>query len=51
MHDDIVDNAPLEESRVTVHEKYSENAAILSGDALFTATSQALEFANPEVPS
>ena len=48
MHDDIMDNAPLRRGKVTVHEKYSENAAILSGDALFTAAYQALDFANPE---
>ena len=45
MHDDIMDNAPLRRGKVTVHEKYSENAAILSGDALFTAAYQALEHA------
>lgn len=45
MHDDIMDNAPLRRGKVTVHEKYNENAAILSGDALFTAAYQALEHA------
>ena len=43
MHDDIMDHAPLRRGRETVHEKYSENAAILSGDALFTAAYQAIE--------
>lgn len=48
MHDDIMDNAPLRRGRQTVHEKYSENAAILSGDALFTAAYQAIELASPD---
>jgi geranylgeranyl diphosphate synthase type II len=45
MHDDIMDNAPLRRGNKTVHEKYSQSAAILSGDALFTAAYQALETA------
>ena len=49
MHDDIMDKAPLRRGMVTVHEKYNENAAILSGDALFTAAYQAIELASPEV--
>ena len=48
MHDDIMDNAPLRRGKVTVHEKYSENTAILSGDALFTAAYQALEHASQD---
>jgi geranylgeranyl diphosphate synthase type II len=48
MHDDIMDNAPLRRGQVTVHEKFSKNSAILSGDALFTAAYQALEIATPE---
>jgi geranylgeranyl diphosphate synthase type II len=48
MHDDIMDNAPLRRGNPTVHEKFSHNAAILSGDALFTAAYQALETAPTE---
>ena len=48
MHDDIMDNAPLRRGQQTVHEKFSENAAILSGDALFTAAYQAVELASPD---
>lgn len=48
MHDDIMDNAPLRRGQLTVHEKFSENAAILSGDALFTAAYQAIETAMTE---
>lgn len=35
MHDDIMDNAPVRRGMPTVHEKWDENTAILSGDALF----------------
>jgi geranylgeranyl diphosphate synthase type II len=34
MHDDIMDNAPLRRGRVTVHERWNQNSAILSGDVM-----------------
>lgn len=34
LHDDVMDNAPLRRGRATVHEKWSENTAILSGDVM-----------------
>lgn len=34
MHDDIMDQAPLRRGKPTVHQKWNENVAILSGDAL-----------------
>src|ERR1700756_2538518 len=34
MHDDIMDNAPLRRGKVTVHEKWNKNIAILSGDVM-----------------
>ena len=34
MHDDIMDNAPLRRGRVTVHERWNPNVAILSGDVM-----------------
>ncbi|MEE9372519.1 MAG: polyprenyl synthetase family protein [Saprospiraceae bacterium] len=34
VHDDIMDAAPLRRGATTVHQKYSINAAILSGDAM-----------------
>ena len=34
IHDDIMDNAPLRRNRPTVHEKWDNNVAILSGDAM-----------------
>lgn len=35
LHDDIMDEAPLRRGQRTVHEKWSVNAAILSGDVMF----------------
>ena len=43
MHDDIMDEAPLRRGRPTVHTKWSENAAILSGDVMYTLALTALE--------
>jgi geranylgeranyl diphosphate synthase type II len=34
MHDDIMDQAPLRRGKATVHEKWNENVAILSGDVM-----------------
>ncbi|GAB3929390.1 polyprenyl synthetase family protein [Mucilaginibacter myungsuensis] len=34
MHDDIMDRAPLRRGKITVHEKWDQNVAILSGDAM-----------------
>lgn len=34
MHDDIMDNAPIRRGRQTVHEKWDDNTAILSGDVM-----------------
>lgn len=34
IHDDIMDAAPLRRSMPTVHKKYNENTAILSGDVM-----------------
>jgi geranylgeranyl diphosphate synthase type II len=34
MHDDIMDRAPLRRSQPTVHTKWNENIAILSGDVM-----------------
>ena len=35
MHDDIMDKAPLRRGNPTVHVKWNESAAILSGDVMF----------------
>jgi geranylgeranyl diphosphate synthase type II len=34
MHDDIMDKAPLRRGKPTVHHRWNENVAILSGDAM-----------------
>lgn len=34
IHDDILDNAPLRRGEITVHEKWNQNIAILSGDGM-----------------
>jgi geranylgeranyl diphosphate synthase type II len=34
MHDDIMDKAPLRRGKPTVHKKWNENTAILSGDVM-----------------
>lgn len=43
LHDDIMDEAPLRRGQETAHIKWSENQAILSGDAMFVLASKALE--------
>ena len=42
MHDDIMDDAPLRRGKPTVHEKWDNNTAILSGDALHVMACEAL---------
>jgi len=42
IHDDIMDAAPLRRGKPTVHEQWSDNHAILSGDALLVMAYQAL---------
>jgi len=34
IHDDIMDNAPLRRGKETIHEKWDQNTAILSGDTM-----------------
>ena len=42
IHDDIMDEATLRRGQQTVHEKWSTNDAILSGDLLYTLVNQIL---------
>jgi geranylgeranyl diphosphate synthase, type II len=49
LHDDIMDNAPLRRNKATVHEKWSTNIAILSGDALFVKSMQLMMLAPQNV--
>jgi geranylgeranyl diphosphate synthase, type II len=43
IHDDIMDKAPLRRGRPTVHAKYNESTALLSGDVMFL---QSYEYLN-----
>lgn len=47
MHDDIMDAAPLRRGKPTVHEKWDENSAILSGDAMLVQAYQHLAKCEP----
>ncbi|TLX77133.1 polyprenyl synthetase family protein [Labilibacter sediminis] len=53
LHDDIMDNADVRRNMPTVHKKWNENAAILSGDAMFVKAYQLISKCNnnklPEV--
>lgn len=42
IHDDIMDKAPLRRGKPTVHQKWNDNVAILSGDALLIKAYQEL---------
>jgi len=43
MHDDIMDNAPLRRNKSTVHKKWDQNTAILSGDVMLVHVYSLLE--------
>ncbi len=50
LHDDIMDKADVRRNRPTVHKKYCENAAILSGDAMaFQSYKYLLECKSPRL--
>lgn len=40
LHDDVMDKSELRRGRATVHKKYDENTAILSGDTMLTLASE-----------
>ncbi len=42
VHDDLMDKAPLRRNQPTVHEKWNDNIAILSGDAMMVRAYQEL---------
>lgn len=48
LHDDVMDNAPVRRGKPTVHVKWNENAAILSGDAMLI---KAYEFLADGMPA
>jgi geranylgeranyl diphosphate synthase type II len=49
VHDDIMDNAPLRRGRQTVHEKWGNNNAILSGDVMMVESNKHLSKVNINV--
>jgi geranylgeranyl diphosphate synthase type II len=50
LHDDIMDNAPMRRGKKTVHEKWNENVAILSGDVMLVkAYDLFLKSAHPDI--
>jgi geranylgeranyl diphosphate synthase type II len=48
LHDDIMDQAPIRRGKPTVHEKWDNNTAILSGDVMLIKAFQYLEEYKPE---
>ncbi|MHA4894949.1 polyprenyl synthetase family protein [Pedobacter sp. PWIIR3] len=49
VHDDIMDNAPLRRGQQTVHEKWGDNTAILSGDVMMVEANKHLTNVNVDV--
>ncbi|MFZ4261750.1 polyprenyl synthetase family protein [Sphingobacterium sp. HJSM2_6] len=47
IHDDIMDKAPLRRGMDTVHQKWNDNVAILSGDAMLVKAYQQLSKCTP----
>ncbi len=48
LHDDIMDKAPLRRNKPTVHVKWNENTAILSGDAMLIKAYEYVGKISPE---
>lgn len=48
MHDDIMDEAPMRRGHPTVHTRWNSNAAILSGDAMYTMAGMAMAETSPQ---
>ena len=49
LHDDIMDNAPIRRGKSTVHEKWNNNIAILSGDAMVVKAFQMISDVDPSI--
>ncbi len=49
MHDDIMDNAPLRRGQATIHEKFGNSTAILSGDVTLVLAYEQLMKVRPEI--
>ena len=48
-HDDVMDNADVRRGKPTVHRRWNDNTAILSGDAMLTMSSQYVAQVAPAV--
>jgi geranylgeranyl diphosphate synthase type II len=48
IHDDIMDDAPLRRGKKTVHEKWNDNVAILSGDVMLIKAYELITKCDPE---
>lgn len=48
LHDDVMDNADVRRGQPTVHRRWNDNVAILSGDTMLTMASQYIGQAEPE---
>ena len=51
LHDDIMDNSPIRRSQPTVHTKWNNNVAILSGDAMCILAYKYMLHLNPKIQS
>jgi geranylgeranyl diphosphate synthase, type II len=49
MHDDIMDNAPLRRGKPTVHQKWNQSVAILSGDVMLVEAYKLMMQVKPEI--
>jgi len=49
IHDDIMDEAPVRRGQQTVHKKWNQNIAILSGDVMLVKAYQYLNTYSPEI--
>jgi geranylgeranyl diphosphate synthase type II len=49
MHDDIMDKAPLRRGKPTVHAKWGDSVAILSGDVMFVKAYKMMIQVKPEI--
>ena len=49
IHDDIMDEAPVRRGQQTVHKKWDQNIAILSGDVMLVKAYQYLNTYSPEI--
>lgn len=48
VHDDIMDKAPIRRGSPTIHQKWNDNIAILSGDTMFALAYKYLQSLKPE---